>query len=351
MEKYELDEKSLDELKNKLLELPRAKMSISGNEIAFRCPFCGDSKSDPFATSFSVNVNPASEKFGNYQCFRAGCMAHGIIDNDFLYMIGFDKIEAEKNINKFIKTRNVKIDGKFKLRSKRELYNVINSLSDVSEAKRQYINKRLGLKLSYKDLYNFKINLSLIDLLKINEIPIAKSDEYYYKKLSDYGVSFISAYNDYVIIRDISKSNKLKKRYTNIAIFKNKEAITKAYCIPSKLDLLSPEPTVINISEGAFDILGVYHHMKIDRKYENKLYLAACGSGIINTLIQYIQQYALINCKINIFSDADVPIEKYKRLEKLKPYLIKPDITIYYNTLNKDFGVSKDKIKAIKSKL
>ena len=91
--------------------------------------------------------------------------------------------------------------------------------------------------------------------------------------------------------------------------------------------------------------------MKIDQKYKNKIYLAACGAGIENTLKSFIQQYGLINCKINIFADNDVEIDKFKSLRKLEPYLIKFDIKVFYNTLDKDFGVPKNKIKAIYSKI
>lgn len=349
--KHDLNEASLEHLKNALLQMPRAKVSISGNEIAFRCPFCGDSKSDPYAASFSVNVDPTSERFGQYQCFRAACLTHGIIDSEFMYMINLDKYESEKEINRFIHNRNIKINGQYKSKAKKELYNVINTRDELAEAKRAYINKRLGLDLSYEDLYKYKINLCLSDLLRINEIKIPDDKSMYYSNLSNYGISFISAYNDYVIIRDISKSKKLRKRYTNIPIFGKDETISKAYAMPGKLDLLSPEPTVINIAEGAFDILGVYHHVKPDKKYNNQLYLAACGAGIENTLISFIRQYGLINCKINIFADTDVDIEKFKGIKKLEPYLVKFDVRVFYNTLEKDFGVPKNRIKAIHSRL
>jgi hypothetical protein len=42
---------------------------------------------------------------------------------------------------------------------------------------------------------------------------------------------------------------------------------------------------------------------------------------------------------------------KFKGLKKLEPYLVKFDVQVFYNTLEKDFGVPKNKIKAIKSKL
>ena len=350
-QEYILNEASLDQLRDALLNMPRAKKSSGGKEIAFRCPFCGDSRSDLYATSFSVNVDPTSEKFGHYQCFRAACLAHGVIDSDFMYMIHLDKYEVEKDINKFISSRNNNPNNIFHSKSKKELYNVINTYSEIAEAKKNYINQRLGLKLSYEDLYKFKINLSLIDLLNINEISIPKDKIDYFTNLSNYGISFISAYNDYVIIRDISKNKRLKKRYTNIPIFGKDETISKAYCIPGSFDIMSPEPVVINISEGAFDILGVYHHMKVDKKYQNQIYLAACGAGIENTLKTFIREYGIINCKINIFADSDVDIKKFESLRKLKPYFVKFDIRVFYNTLEKDFGVPKNRIKAIQSKI
>ena len=91
--------------------------------------------------------------------------------------------------------------------------------------------------------------------------------------------------------------------------------------------------------------------MKVDKKYKNQIYLAACGAGIENTLKSYIRQYGLLNCKINIFADSDVDIDKFKGLKRFDQYLIKFDINVFYNTLDKDFGVPKNRIKAIKSKL
>jgi hypothetical protein len=316
---------------------------INNTEIRTRCPFCGDSKSDLYATSFSVNVDPSSERFGHYQCFRASCLTHGVIDSDFMYMIHLDKYEVEKDINKFLSSRNIKINGSYHSRTKKELYNVINTNTNIAEAKRKYINNRLGLNLSYEDLYRFKINLSLTDLLNINEINVPKDKEFYYQKLSDYGISFISAYNDYVIIRDISKSNKLRKRYTNIPIFGKDEAISKAYCIPGKLDIMSPEPVVINISEGAFDILGIYYHL-MDRYDYNMVYAAINGSGYLNVIKYILEQGLLCDVNVNIFSDADRSPDYYKKMIiNLSPFV--NNIRLFYNDIGKDYGVRKEEIK------
>ena len=352
--KGELNQVSLDQLKEFLLtNMNRGRLTPSEKEFCCACPYCGDSRSDQYATSFYINIDPASENFLKYHCFRASCGTSGIVNEEFFDMIGFSNRDCAKDIYRFLNDRGMKIGGKYKSKDSKSLINVINTKSPVSDKKKDYINSRLGLDLSYKDLYNLKINLSLNELLKINGIKIKQDQIPYYENLSNYGISFISAYNDYVIVRDISKSNKLRKRYTNINIFENYENVTKAYCMPTEIDLLDPSPCVINISEGVFDIISVYHNLNIDKKYKNQIYLAACGSGIINVLVSYIQQYGLINSKINIFSDGDVNIDKYSPMRKLELYLKKFDVDVYYNSYKgeKDFGVPKNRINVIKAKL
>lgn len=349
----ELKESTLESIISFLMDrLTRPRIIPSGKEIACACPFCGDSKSDPYATSFYINIDPTSENFMNYHCFRANCMVSGIINMDFLSERGFTNKDSLKDLNNFFISRGTIVGGKYKSKKSKTLINVVNSFNPVADKKLDYINKRLGLNFTYEDIYNLKINLDLMELLKLNDVNMT-GNEYYYSQLSDYGISFISAYNDYVIVRDVSKSKKLKKRYTNINVFNNYDNVTKAYCIPTDIDLLDPEPCIINISEGVFDILSVKYNLRHNYKNKNQLYLAACGSGIIKTLMSYIQQYGLLNCKIHIYSDSDVNIEKYQSLNALKPYLKYPDITIHYNEMQgeKDFGVPKKQIKEIKTKI
>ena len=348
----ELKASSLELFKTHILtSQPLARLSPSGRELQMRCPFCGDSDSNRTKLSFSINVDPNSDNFLRYQCFRASCLQRGVINRDFFEMIEFNQDHAVSDITEYMAARMVKIGGKYVAKKRKSLVNVINTLSPVSDKKLEYINNRLGLNLTYQDIYKLKINLDFCELLTTNGLEIPYDKQRYYGMLSDYGISFISAYNDFVIIRDISKSQLIGKRYTNMNIFQNYDNVTKCYSIPRSIDLLDPEPCVINISEGAFDIIGVYYHLKIDRKYKNQVFLAACGGGIVNTIKAFIKQYGLINVKINIFSDADVPIEKYNEVYKLKKYVTDFKVHVYYNALEKDFGVPKDKINIIKSTL
>lgn len=343
---------SLDYMIEFLLLQPGAHISPSERELTFRCPFCGDSRSSSTTTSFSINIDPKSENFLRYQCFRASCLSKGIVNEEFLSMLGFSRYENVSEIFRFNNSKTKKIGGKYISKYKKELVYCTSDKTKVNDAKLKYINKRLGLNLDYSDLEELKIILNLNDLIDYNKIKINDPKKlYYYDNLSNYGISFISAYNDYVIVRDVSKSNKLKRRYINLNIFDNYDNVTKMYCIPTTIDLLSPEPVVINVAEGVFDIIGIYKNFNIDREYTNQIFIAACGAGIINSITHYIKQYGIINAKINIFSDADVPIDKYKKMDKIKKYLLKPKITVYYNKIGKDFGLPPNEIDLISHKI
>lgn len=352
-ENNDININAYNEILNFLLEQPMARKSLSGKELTMRCPFCGDSTKSRMSTNFYINIDKNSNTFLCYKCFRASCGVSGIVDQYFLERIGFVKYDSIRDFNIYMNQKNKlnKNIKRYKNKFRKEINNVIDIEDLLSNKKLKYINNRLGLNLNYNDLYKLKINLNLNRLLQINQIHIPNEKKYYYDLLSNYGISFISSYNDYLIIRDVSKSNKLNKRYTNINIFDNYDNVTKSYTIPTKINLLSTEPTILNIAEGAFDILGVYYHLDIDRNYENQIFIAASGHSMFNTILHYIKQYGLINIKINIFSDSDVDKSSYNKLYKLKKYLYNFNITIYYNSIEKDYGVKKENIKLIKSKL
>lgn len=346
MEKIELDQQAFDSFIDYLLGFRNASIIPSGKEIKMACPFCGDSKSDVHAASFYINIDKESKNFLNYNCFRASCAMSGIVNDDFLSMIGFNNYEYRKNINVFLQSKSIKVGGTYKHKESKSLTNIINSKSKSNDIKLEYINTRLGLKFTYEDVCKLKISLDPKELLDLNNIQIGSG----YNETFKYGIGLISAYNDYLIVRDIRKS--AKKRYSNINIFNNYDNVTKAYFIPTKIDLLSTDTTCINIAEGVFDILGVKHNIKNnDNKFKNNIYIAACGSNIVKTLFSVIRQYGLIDCKINIYSDADVDISKYESIRKLQKYIKKFDVTVYYNERSKDYGVTKDLIKLNKTKL
>ena len=349
-----MEHNTYEELVDFLKGQPLAKTSLNGKQVTFKCPYCHDLKSAN-STNFSVSIDITDNKSMIYQCFRAECLARGRVDQDFLNLLGFDQYDVIMDLTKHNRKAVKLISGTnaaYKGKHKKAISNVVNTIDDKTNViKLRYINNRLGLNLTYKDIYALKINLDCYHLLKFNQVNIPSNLDNLYKKYGDYGVSFISAYNDYVIIRDISKDGRLPHRYNNVNIFNNYDDATKMYVIPTKIDLLSPERTVLNVSEGALDMLGVFHNLDIDREYKNQIHAAACGAGLTNVVMHYIREYGLTNIKINVFSDDDVKIKAYQSLNRIKPYVDEFDVNIYYNTISKDYGVPKEMVNLSVTKL
>ncbi len=115
----------------------------------------------------------------------------------------------------------------------------------------------------------------------------------------------------------------------------------------------------INLSEGVLDILSAYKNLNYNKN--NDLDIAVCGKQylyVLNTLNS--MGFIGSNINLNIFSDNDevfnnknnkpTNIEYFKKLLHKNKYLYN-STNIYYNLIDKDIGVSKDKIKLKKYKI
>lgn len=337
---YDKDTKIILDL---LLNQPYAKLNIDKTYVYMRCPFCGDSRTNKSETNFNISIPTEEKPKWLYICFRASCREKGYITPEFLRMLDINSFEANVALNKINKKESK--NKKYKNKSKRYLENFPSTNDKLSLAKLGYINNRLGLELTLKDLIKLKIHTNLNELLRMNEITVSKKREKYYDLLSIYGISFISTYNDYVNIRNTTNSDKIR-RYSIVDIFEDEEEKLKFYTIPTKIDVFSTEPIVINLAEGSFDILSVYYNLDIDREYGNHIFSAVAGSSYEKTLIHLIRQYGLIDIIVNIFSDDGIDLDAYKKLLKsIKKYVYNVEMKVYYNKKYKDFGVSKDQIE------
>src|SRR5699024_8242096 len=129
-----------------------------------------------------------------------------------------------------------------------------------------YINRRLGYHFTEQDLSDLKIQLSLFDLLEVNDIQTLSVRQNYAQMLNAYCIGFLSIYNDYLVCRDITPDRKTGMRYYTYRISGqlNPDDI-KIYSIPREIDIMSPRSTEINIAEDPFSILGAY----INNDYAN----------------------------------------------------------------------------------
>lgn len=328
-----------------LKSLPVRTESGDGGNITVRCPYCGDSvKSHDHANfSIKIDVNPGEPML--FRCFRANCGITGILRSDTLQKLGCNDMNTLLELSKYNHSINQNLDKAF-ISRKTKSYQLANLTTRLNDNKLQYINNRLGTNLDISKLKDIKVQLSLYDFLKLNNIHRLSYKQSYCDLLNIYSVSFVSIYSDYLICRDITNTLETGRRYTmyRTSGIPNVEDM-KLYSIPQTINLLSPEPATINIAEGPFSILGAYMNTNLKDTAENKLWLANCGSEYLNTIIHVCKQYGLLDVNINIWSDSEIKLKKYEALLNSMENRININrFSVLYNNAADDFGHPKNLI-------
>lgn len=341
-----------------LKSLPMATLSNDGRQLIARCPFCGDNPENPRATHFNIRIDTLNNEALLYQCFRPACQEPtGRLTTEALQRMGCHDMRAILELTKY--NANIKGFGKDKLarvKLQRKLA-VSNPLNNRNLSKVLYLEKRLGHKFDNSMLKQFRIQLSLNDFIKINSIKKLAFDSKFCEMIDKFAIGFVSTYKDYIIFRDISKPQFkiFKSRYMNYRIMGEVDDNDKKfYTIPFEMDILDPEPVVINMAEGIISIMGVYLNTDIDRDRNSQIFGAPCGTGYFYLLYHLCKQYGLTLIDINIFSDSEIKKNKYDKLIKdimVAKFCKINSFTVYYNDLKEDFGHCKENIQISKYKL
>lgn len=334
-----------DDIKQYILEnVPDARPASGGKEIVCRCRLCGDSR-DPKSKHFYIGF--ANDSVILYNCFKCG--SSGVFTPKMLRMFDlYDSTEIAIELDRYNKEM-MKLP-KNRIYSDTAIHRLNNNFisdNDLSLAKLRYINNRLGTNLTYQDILNMKIVLNLKDLLRSNYINSYTRHENIVDELDTSFIGFISYDNSFINMRNL-RSGKVHKsvdtRYVNYNIFGKVDNSKRYYIIPTNINLLDPNPIKIRIAEGPFDILSIYHNM-VEDKYNN-VFASIGGKAYLNIIKFFIQELGLINIELHIYPDADIDDwSMYNIRNYLDPFNI--DIFVHRNTYpgEKDFGVSKDKIK------
>ena len=337
-----------DELKKFLLaRFPDAREVSGGREVAMRCRFCGDSQKDNNARHLYISV---ADNVPMYNCFH--CPAHGMLTDEVLKMMLPDFTTTDIEMFTALKNNNrTKLKTIRMIMNKNHTYNIFNTyISDnqMSKIKLQYINKRLGLNLTYRDLLEDKIVLNLWDLLDSNHITEYTRYEKTIDELNKYSIGFLSMDNSYVTMKNLNygKSSKyLNNRYNNYSIFKNPVQSKKIYLIPTQVNLASIISIKVHIAEGQFDILSIFYNLRGgDRR--NNIYAAICGKSYSVVMEMFIREFGLMNIEFHIYIDNDIKQSELDGVKRIcKDFEI--DTYIHRNTYigEKDFGVDLQHIK------
>lgn len=307
-------------------------------EISVRCPYCGDSKSNLSATHLYIEMRPPFR----FHCFK--CETSGVLNNETFRDLGIYNNELSINVlnaNKQYKSTAGIQKVSFKKKVLKNIpYNTALSVNAVN-----YFNSRYGTNFSNEFIIErFKAVTDPIQFFRDNQIYIPPN-QYDFTK----AIGFISSDSSHIVFRDISGTQ--KRRYYNLNLFPNDNisTISKTYNISNNINVMTNKTKLV-ITEGIFDIIGVYNHFYLN-DYNDTIFAAACGKGFNAVILNYIRM-GFLDLDITIFSDADVDINFYKILKNNSPYLKNTKITIYYNSLydpktgyGKDYGVHLKDIK------
>lgn len=329
-------------LKNNLQ--PWAKYASGRREIYTRCKYCSDSK-DRNKGHFYIKIPQSDKDLSYYYCQK--CHTKGVVTTTKLMEWGVYNSEMYIDIQMHNNNAFKYVDSSKFTSNIHRLSNTFITDDNLSDIKLKYINKRLGLNLSYQDLLDNKIVLNLYDLLNTNRIYNYSRHKNIVDQLDESFLGFISYDNGFINMRNLNKGNvyhTIDKRYINYNIFDSYDNSKRYYISPVNIDLNTLTPIKINIAEGCFDILSVKYNLR--KEFENNIYAAVCGSGYQGLCRDIILNLKVPNLEFHIYRDTDMSMST---IYNLKDYLYSLNYPIYVhsNSLegNKDFGVSIENIR------
>lgn len=322
--------------------LPVCKMTLNKQEFSIRCPFCGDSIKDKRSSHFYIsNYKPHL-----FHCFK--CETSGIFNNKILIMLNLSNNEIVNKLNKefteYKKNLNIKYGNNFEnYFSSKKLNYYPNSYNDLEMKKIEYIENRLGIEMIESDIEKYKIILNLKDFLSSNNICFNRNNNEKNKidDLTKNYVGFLLNDKNMINFRNINPNS--ETRYTNFKLFPDSISFTRKFYTISNHINLSRDIFNIYMTEGIFDILGVYNHIYNCNMNNNDLFIS-CNGKSYNFVLNYLKSLSILNCNINIYSDNDVNIDFFKNLKSYNQLLKFNGFNLNYNTKCKDYGVKKDLI-------
>jgi hypothetical protein len=306
-------------------------------ELNVRCPFCGDSVKNANSAHLSIRINPDDDQPLVFRCLR--CNTTGIFNGTTLSMIGIYSSTNSTNIERY----NRLSCKKHGLTSSKKGLNIKFPELQINDSvlqKHRYIENRLGTSLDINELHEKKIVYDFVGLLKYNKIEKIYGNVEHIKALQNDHVGFLSARNDFINFRDMTGNH---KRYYIYKIMRNLDTTGKFYIMPNNIDPFNSDMKYINLTEGVFDILGLYYNI-MDKYEYNTVYASINGSGYLNVIKYILEQGLLCDVNVNIFSDADRSPSYYKSMVRtLMPFV--NDVRLFYNDIGKDYGVPKEQVK------
>lgn len=335
-----------ESIRDALLERPYWTKAVNDEEYRTRCPYCGDSRSNPNIGKMYIHINLEDDSPIVWNCFKCG--EHGLLTNDTLVMLEIDTPELLAGLSDM--NRHVKRVPYKYLNNTQTLFFDYTLPEITNREKVKYIENRLGCEINDDDLVNLKIITSLKDFLHKNQIKTISVDPYFAGKLNDHYVGFLSYGASYIMFRDTTETEDIS--WFKYPITKESRSSRGFYSISSEVDIFTEDKLQINLSEGVLDIVSAY--LNLGQKNSNTMNIAVCGKQY-DSILRYLTEVGICgtNVELSIYADNDARFNKNaknpttieyfeKQLKNIRHLYGKS--FVYYNELEKDIGIPKEKI-------
>lgn len=316
-----------DEILQKLEEKAECFKKVSSIRYRMRCPFCGDSQSDPKKAHLYVKSDEDPTTPMLYYCFKGNCGAKGIVDQEFL-----DKFDIHIKGMEVFDKRNYKKLSTFKSQN----IEIVTGIPYRCNQTR-YIEYRLGKGFDYDDYDRFKI---VWDFEKLKEYIRDEKTKHMLPSNKN-SVSFLSEDKSFILTRFFDDT----KRWKKIKLFSTENRIL--YTIKSVIDLFTREEIVINIAEGIFDVLSIYKNFSS----KNGIYIATLGSDYTGG-VEYAIDKGIFgdNVSVKIYADDNIKTSFLRKTLKRFRWLFK-DISVVRNIKSKDVGTVIENIELVEESI
>lgn len=297
------------EFKRKLLDTGLfRKVSGDGQYVCKTCPFCGDMKNHMYVSIKQGNDSPVM-----YHCFK--CNAGGILNDKFLEYFGIDDIP----IPKFRKQKRIQPSGSYT-----EIEDLLDAEKHGSmiEMASQYIASRVGVTPTLEDLKKFQIIGNPWEYVK----AYLGGDEKGLRNRVWFRLS-----NGNMVGRSTDPNVEFRWRKYN----GTQMGMKGIYTIKHPVDTY--QTINVCISEGVMDAIGLFYHYEVS----NPVYIACMGKDY-TAGIEHVLNMGIFGDSVNIRVMKDADVDQI-RIPRGYSQLFK-DISIYQNSMGKDFGLTASEI-------
>jgi len=329
-------------------------VSIMGRrreELAVRCPECGDSVNNPHHAHCNIRLtDPEAVVF---HCVR--CDWSGAVDAEFMRRLGVygeaGQLAAHRNamsVRRRIGKAAREMTGGRSSRLPR--MKVVPAEGKAAFGRLGYVADRLGLRLRpHEAAAELRLVPDLRALFAANSWMKPTEDLRTMSRLADGGIGFMSADRTHIIFRDTTGD--WRRRYFNYRVHSVEvPGASKMYFVNRQLDALAGTLTLV-VTEGVFDAVAVARHHEAGALARGDTLVASANGKGFPWLIKSIRRMGFMDLKLRVYSDSDVGLGYYGWLMQEDPLLNPSSVEIMYNEYGKgdskktDFGVPPEKVR------